>query len=68
MPKTPAMNTYVGMAKAIPDSRTPRRFITHEEHDDDRPRQPTLCSRSEGGPRRPRFSTPEEIDTATVST
>ncbi|SCD45304.1 hypothetical protein GA0115241_10216 [Streptomyces sp. DpondAA-D4] len=66
MMKTPATNRYVGMAKSFPDSLTPRRFIRVSST-----MAPTaqnvLCSTTKGMAE-PRFSTPEEIDTATVRT
>lgn len=66
MMKTPATKRYVGMAKSLPDSLTPRRFISVSStmaaiaH-------AVLCSTT-NGIADPRFSTPEAIDTATVST
>ncbi len=63
---TPATNTYVGIANSVPDSLTPRRFInvsstiTATAHS-------TLCWTT-NGIAEPRFSMPEEIDTATVIT
>lgn len=54
------------MAKSFPDSLTPRRFIRVS-----RTMAPTaqsvLCSMT-NGIAEPRFSTPEEIETATVRT
>ncbi len=64
--KTPATKTYVGIAKSVPDSRTPRRFITVSSRITPIA-QGTLFSTTKGTAE-PRFSMPEEIDTATVST
>ncbi|CAM5740598.1 hypothetical protein SMICM17S_11442 [Streptomyces microflavus] len=66
MRKTPATKRYVGAANSFPDSLTPRRFIRVS-----RTIAPTaqrvLCSMTKGIAE-PRFSTPAEIDTATVRT
>lgn len=66
MIRMPAMKPYVGMANALPDSRTPRRFsavstatITTEAS--------TLWLATHGIAE-PMFATPDEVDTATVST
>lgn len=58
--------TYVGMAKSFPDSFTPRRFIRVSSTIVPTA-QSTLCSTTKGIAE-PRFSTPDEIDTATVRT
>jgi hypothetical protein len=66
MMKTPPTNTYVGIAKSLPDSLTPRRFIsvsstiTATAHS-------TLCWTT-NGTAEPRFSMPEAMETATVRT
>ena len=60
------MKAYVGSAKSIPDSRTPRRFastITTRHASD----SPTLCELSEGA-NEVMAKIPAEIETATVST
>ncbi len=54
------------MAKSVPDSRTPRRFIT-ESRAMATIAQSVLCSTTKGMAD-PRFSMPAETDTATVST
>jgi hypothetical protein len=66
MAKTPTTKTYVGIAKSFPDSLTPRRFISVSS---------TMTAIAQGtlfsttkGIAEPRFSMPEEIDTATVRT
>ncbi|CAM5373492.1 hypothetical protein SGRIM128S_07103 [Streptomyces griseomycini] len=66
MVKTPATKTYVGTAKSVPDSLTPRRFISVSSTITPIA-QATLCSTT-NGIAEPRFSMPEEIDTATVRT
>ena len=61
----PIMNAYTGMAKAVPDSRIPRRFtavsstIAPTAND-------TLCSAT-SGTSAPMLAAAAEIDTATVS-
>lgn len=54
------------MAKSLPDSFTPRRFISVSRTMAPMA-QNVLCSMTKGMAE-PRFSTPEEIDTATVRT
>lgn len=66
MVKTPTTNTYVGMAKSLPDSLTPRRFISVSSTTT-ATAQATLCSTT-NGIAEPRFSMPEEMETATVRT
>ena len=61
------MKQYVGIAKKVPDSRTPRRFsaikISAATGGDT-----GLVPVDESGSTDLAFCTPEEIDTATVST
>ncbi len=66
MVKTPATKMYVGMAKSVPDSFTPRRFMRVSSRIT-AIAQNTLCSTT-NGTAEPRFSMPEEMETATVST
>lgn len=66
MVKTPATKMYVGIANSEPDSFTPRRFIRVSSTITPIA-QSTLCSTTKGIAE-PRFSMPEEIDTATVRT
>lgn len=66
MMKTPATKTYVGIAKSFPDSFTPRRFISVSSTMT-ATAQSTLFSMTKGTAE-PRFSMPEEIETATVRT
>ena len=57
---------YVGMANAVPDSRSPRRFIAVSSTT-----AVTATSTlwvATNGTTEPRLATPEETDTATVST
>ena len=67
MPRTAAMNRYAGMAKAAPDSRTPRRFIAVSSDDQD-DRQGRLVPADEADSADAAFCTPEDTDTATVRT
>ena len=61
------MKTYVGMAKAVPDSRTPRRFIAISTMtSDDRDRR--LVAVAAKASAEAAFCDADEIDTATVST
>src|SRR4051812_48910320 len=66
MTRMPRMNPYVGIAKAFPDSRMPRRFnaVSTETITMD---ASTLCSATHGTAD-PMLATPDEVDTATVST
>lgn len=64
--KTPATKTYVGIANSEPDSLTPRRFISVSSTIT-ATAQSTLCSTTKGIAE-PRFSMPEEMETATVRT
>jgi hypothetical protein len=64
--KIPNMNAYVGIANAVPDSRTPRRFIRVSTTTSTTARA-TLCGAS-AVTAEVRFATPAETDTATVST
>ncbi|CAM5655644.1 hypothetical protein SCYAM73S_01770 [Streptomyces cyaneofuscatus] len=66
MRKTPATKRYVGTANSFPDSLTPRRFITVSSTMAPTA-QSVLCSMTKGIAQS-RFSTPAEIDTATVRT
>ncbi len=66
MMNTPATKRYVGMAKSLPDSLTPRRFISVSSTMA-ATAQAVLCSTTKGMAE-PRFSTPEAMDTATVRT
>lgn len=66
MMKTPPTKTYVGIAKSLPDSFTPRRFIS-VSRTTTATAQITLCSMTKGIAE-PRFSMPEAMETATVST
>ena len=67
MPTITIMKPYVGMANAVPDSRRPRRLIAvSSDHRDDRDQRP--CASATNGTTEPRLATPEETDTATVST
>ncbi len=66
MMKTPPTKTYVGIAKSLPDSFTPRRFISVRSTITPAA-QNTLCSTTKGIAE-PRFSMPEEMETATVRT
>ena len=61
-----ATNAYVGSAKAIPDSRTPRRLTTVSRTTNAR-HSPTVCGASAGAAE-VSASTPAATDTATVST
>lgn len=54
------------MAKSLPDSLTPRRFISVSSTMMATAHR-VLCSTT-NGIAEPRFSTPEEMETATVST
>ena len=65
-PSIIAMNAYVGMLKAIPDSRTPRRFITIRNRIARTP-SATVCVRSDGYAD-VIAAMPAETDVATVST
>jgi len=56
---------YVGMAKAVPDSRTPRRFSSAIAATT-RTAISVTCDSSAGNAEA-RLATPEETDTATVS-
>lgn len=58
--------TYVGIANSVPDSRTPRRFISVSSTIT-ATAQSTLCSTTKGTAE-PRFSMPEAMETATVRT
>ena len=60
------MNAYVGMANATPASRMPRRFIAASTATTVTA-TPTGWSRA-NGQAEPMFATPDETDTATVST
>ena len=61
------MKVYVGMANAVPDSLTPRRFIAiRNSTSEDRDRRLVALERRRWRPRR--TATPDEIDTATVRT
>lgn len=66
MMKTPATKTYVGIANRVPDSLTPRRFISVSSRITATAHR-TLCSTTKGIAE-PRFSMPEEMETATVRT
>jgi hypothetical protein len=66
MPTMTIRKPYVGMANAVPDSRSPRRFIAVSTATAVTA-TPTLCSATYGSTA-PRLATPEETDTATVST
>ena len=62
----PTMNAYVGIAKAVPDSRIPRRLI-------DANNRIAITANSTlwvltNGTADPMFDIAEDIDTATVST
>ena len=59
---------YVGMANAVPDSRTPRRFTAASSDDRDRRAISTLVTGAATGTAETMLSTPAETDTATVST
>lgn len=66
MPMTPIMKAYVGTAKAVPDSRTPRRFMPIST-------TTTMTDRVSSWPRsagtaETTLATPEVVETATVST
>ena len=61
-----SMNTYVGIANSVPDSRTPRRFMVVST-------TTTTTANSVSWPRRAgmadaAYCDPDETDTATVST
>ena len=61
---TVATKQYVGMAKAVPDSRTPRRFsraMTATTITAMRARCPSRAGKAEA-----RLATPEDTETATV--
>jgi hypothetical protein len=60
------MKAYVGIANAVPASRMPRRLIAVRTMTT-KTATATLCWCA-NGQAEPRFSTPEETDTATVST
>ena len=62
------MKMYVGIAKAAPDSRTPRRFIVVRSSTDDHDRDRRLVALAATGSRDAAYCAPDEIDTATVST
>jgi hypothetical protein len=64
--RTAIMKAYVGMAKAVPASRIPRRFIAVRIAITAMATS-TLFSAAKAQAD-PRFSTPEDTDTATVST
>ena len=66
IPTMPRMNAYTGMAKALPDSRTPRRFIAVRKMT-----SPIATSTSwprNDGMAVAAFCTPDETETATVRT
>src|SRR5262249_47262660 len=63
---TEIMNAYVGIGKAVPASRIPRRFNAARTATSVSA-TPTGWSRA-NGQAAPMFATPEETDTATVST
>ena len=66
MLKIPNMKQYVGIAKKVPDSRTPRRFSAIKINVAP---AATMASRpSRTGKIDLALATPDEIDTATVST
>ena len=67
MPMIETMKQYVGTAKVVPDSRIPRRFIAISSSDQRRSR-PTASWPLMNGSAEVAFCTPEETDTATVST
>ena len=60
------MNPYVGIANAVPASRMPRRLMAVSTSTTITA-APTLWAATKGTAA-PRFCTPEETDTATVST
>jgi hypothetical protein len=66
MPSTPTTNAYVGMAKTVPDSRMPRRFISVSSAT--MPSAAATLFSAIHGIAEPMFSTPDDTDTATVST
>ncbi len=66
MPMTTIMKPYVGMANAMPESCRPRR-LTAVSRATATTAMSTLWSATKGTTE-PRFATPEETDTATVST
>ena len=63
---TPTVNAYVGMANAVPDSRTPRRLAAASSATRTSASQTRTGLRS--GNAEITLSTPAETDTATVST
>ena len=65
MRQTVPMNTYVGTAKAVPDSRTPRRFMTAITATIATAITAT-CALSAGNADA-RLATPADTETATVS-
>src|SRR4029079_4240088 len=66
IPSTPIMKPYVGIAKKAPDSRTPRRFIAASTTTS--VTATTTSWPATHGIADPAFWTPDETDTATVST
>ena len=62
---TTAMKQYVGIANAVPDSRTPRRFISAMTTTTTTAMSVTWAPRT--GKAEARLATPAETDTATVS-
>jgi hypothetical protein len=63
---TQATKPYVGTAKTVPDSLTPRRFISATRTTNPSA-NPTVCGAS-CGTADTMFATPAATDTATVST
>ena len=66
IPTMPRMNAYTGTAKALPDSRTPLRFIAVRKTTSPTATS-TSCPRSDGMAVAA-FCTPDETETATVRT
>ena len=66
IPTMPRMNAYTGTAKALPDSRTPRRFIAVRKMT--RPMATWTSWPRNDGIAVAAFCTPDETETATVRT
>ena len=66
MPRMATMKAYVGMAKNVPDSRMPRRFIAISSSTKTVAAVASCPTRAGTAPAA--YCAPEEIDTATVST